>query len=147
MTSSRESIYATLFAVINQALEPLSFKTSSRRTRLVSDVPAIDQPAFFQKQIKEEAISLKAPAPPNYWLIDLDIIIYAFAGPEADAVSSTVLNDAVDALEVVFPPPPFAQTLGLAGIIDVRINGVVEYGEGNLTGQGIAIVPIRIKTN
>lgn len=145
MNSSREAIYGALFTLLQSALQPLKFVTISRRSRSWQDVPTEEQPAAFLHQGIQKAVVLPSPAPPTKWELHADFLIYVTAGGDPDASAAPLLNAAVDNIEKLLPiGGPLVQNLGLPGVVEVRINGEVEYAEGNLTGQGIAIVPIRI---
>lgn len=146
MMSSRETVYSAVFSVLLEAVTALNFKTVSRRVKLWSEVPVDQQPALFQQQVSEESTSAKAPAPPNKNFLRVDIIIYANAGPDSSESVDPQLNAAIDAIERVFPSDPRQKSLELRlpGIIDCRIHGIIEFGEGNLNGQGIVIIPLRI---
>lgn len=125
-------------------MDGLSFVTISRRSRIWLNVPAGEQPAMFLRQVREEAM-YDGRGVPIKWNMYVDVPIYVTAGPEPDASADPLLNAAIDKIERLLPfVGTKVQTLGLPGISEVRIFGNVEYFENNQTGQGIAVVPIRI---
>ena len=140
MNTPRESIYSGIFALLSTAVDGLNFQTLSRRVKLWDKVPPSDQPALFMQQLDEEALTLKTPAPPTAFVLRVDVLIYVFNPSECDSAASA-LNNAVDKITSLFRP---GKTLGLAGVLEARVDGKIQYGEGLLTGQGVAIVPIRI---
>lgn len=147
MTSSRESIYGALFLALTKAVSNLGFRTISRQVRLWSEVDPADQPALFMDEKKEEAITdPRGPRGiPIKWELFVDVPVYAFGGQGPDDSAAPVINAALDAIESLFPPGgPKVQTLGIPGVSEIRIFGAIEIGQGNKSGQGIAVVPIRI---
>lgn len=144
MNTSRETIYSSLFTLLSNALTSLGFITLSRHPANWTNVAPEDQPAMFMQQISEKAIVLPSPAPPTKWELLVDVVLYVNVGSDPTALSSTLLNAAVDAIESRIPIGIKVQNLGLQGVIEVRINGNVEYALGSLAEQGIALVPIRI---
>lgn len=148
MTTSRETIYAACLAALQLAVTDLPFKTFSRRMMLWTQVPIDRQPALFLKQVREEIV-LQGDDPnalPAKTAIYVDAVIYCNAGSDITVSSAPLLNAAVDAIEKFFKPGPNHKSpnLGISGVLGARVVGTVEYGEGNLDGQGIAAVPIRI---
>ena len=147
MTTPRETIYSTIFAALVKAVDGLNFVTASRKMKLWTEVPPSEQPAIFMHQIKEGASmgSAKAPGPPNMNILEIDVVVYATAGQGQDDIIAPLLNNVADRIESLFPPPPRqAQTLVIPGVSSIRVTGDIEYREGNLTGQGIVIIPLRV---
>lgn len=147
MTSSRETIYSTIFAALVKAVDGLNFVTASRKFKLWSQVPASEQPAIFMNQIREGASmgSATAPGPPNMGQLHIDVVVYATAGEGMDETISPLLNNVVDRIELLFPPPPVkANTLTIPGVSSIRVFGDIEYREGNMSGQGIVIIPLKV---
>jgi hypothetical protein len=142
VTASRESIYAALFAIGRAAP---SLKTSSRRARLWTDVPASEQPALFQMQLKEDSAP-DAPGKPYKWVLRVEWGIYVNSGDDALSIPSQQLNPILDYVEKQIPPwDAYGCPQRLGGLVyDCRIEGTIEIFEGALGPQAIAIVPIRI---
>lgn len=144
MNSSREAIYGSLFAALRGAVTDLGFRTISRRVRLWTDVNPADQPALFMQQVSERA-EYAGRNIPIKWDLFVDVPVYVFGGQGPDDSPMPLLNAAIDAIESLFPPGgPKPTTFGLRGVSEVRIFGDVEIGQGNLSGQGVAVIPIRI---
>ena len=146
MVTARETIYSTIFAALKGAVDGLNFVTVSRKFKLWSDVPPAEQPALFFNQIRENASmgSATAPGPPNMVVLNIDVVIYVFAGQGPEDTPAPLMNSAIDAIEKLFPPPPRKpETLVIPGVSSIRVFGDIEYREGT-TGQGIAIVPLKV---
>lgn len=143
MNSSREIIYGALFAKLQAAVGPLGFNTMSRRSRLWTEVPVEEQPAMFMRQVHEKTI-VAGREIPTKWELLVDVPIYVFAGPGRDDSAAPLMNAAIDNIEKLFPiGGPVKQDLnGL--VVEARIFGDIMIGEDNLTGQGIAVIPIRV---
>ena len=147
MNSSRETIYNGVFQALVKVVDGLEFKTCSRKTKIWTEVPANDQPAIFMQQVKETVSpgTGREPAPPNMNVLSVDVVIYANAGGRLADTVTPLLNECVDRIEALFPPPPKnPQTLSLPGVVHIRIAGDIEYREGDLGGQGIVVIPLRI---
>src|SRR6516162_10969058 len=146
MISDREKIYDALFQIGAKAP---GLVTTSRRARVWSQVPASEQPAFFQQQIKEEVRSTYVRMP-HIWTLIVDWIFYIYAGDDQLAVMSSLMNPILDYVDRNFPAPPIRpdqphmkQTLG-GLVVEAKIIGEIRTDEGVLGNQGVAIVPIRI---
>lgn len=143
MVSSRETIYGGLFSLTQTALNGLDFKTMSRRSRLWTDVSPEEMPALFMRQVKE--VSIKERGTPPKRELHVDLILYVYAGPEPDALADPLINAALDRIDKMFPSlGPVVQNMNIPGVSEVRIVGDIEMGDGQISGQGIAIVPIVI---
>lgn len=142
MMTARETIYNELFTIASGAP---GLVTKSRRLRAVRDVSAAEQPALFQVQGKERAISHDRRGIPNRWELLPFLVVYTNCGESLDVAPSTQLNDVLDYLESMFPADPTtAQTMGLSGVQEVRISGDISMDEGVLGAQAYAVIPIRI---
>ncbi len=143
MNSPRETIYGALFALLQTAVDGLNFKTVSRRVQIWSQIPPEEQPALFMRQVREVAVGQRGT--PNKWELFVDVPIYAYAGSGPNDLTAPTLNAAVDRIEKLIPSNgPIVQNLGLKGVSEVRILGEIMYGEGAISGQGVAVVPLRI---
>lgn len=148
MISTREQIYSALFTLVSTlyaADQSLMFKTSSRRYKPFSEVPAIQQPSIFQVQRTEQPN--QTTGLPAGWKMEVDLVIYANSGGDADVVVSTILNPILDAVTALFDttaqPGSNKQTLG--GLVHyARISGAIETDEGVLGDQAFAIIPIEM---
>jgi hypothetical protein len=145
---ARETLYSSVFSALSAAVADMSFKTLSRREKFWVNVDVNDMPAMFMKQISEDLIPQgKEPTALMKYDIDIDIVIYVYSGDSAVS-SAPTLNAAVDRIEQLFKPNVLGHpvNLGIAGVQAAKIKGKISYGEGNLDGQGVALIPIKIIT-
>ena len=140
---TRETIYAALFAKVSSAA---GLVTASRRIKLWVDVPAAKQPALFQIE-KHQIMKQQRGMPPKYYL-HAELYLYVNAGNNPDAVSSTLLNNMLDAIEAsLAPDDPMGNVYTLGGLVShCWISGTIETDEGALGAQAVAIIPIEILT-
>lgn len=139
MLTSREAIYAALFAKLT-ALQPATLVTASRRWQLWSQVPANQQPACFQTQIRETSTSPVSGIGPRKWKLEAEWHLYVNVGPDMTSPASQLLNPIIDALDAALEADP-----KLGGLVShCRIVGQVQTDEGVLGPQGVAIIPIDI---
>lgn len=150
MTHSRESIMQALVAKLVQArfARPInghdSWALLSRRLKLWSDVASADQPALFITEHGEN-LGYSAEALPAKCTLNVDLFIYIAAGKDPDSIPARDLNIALDALGACLAPEPATgrQTLG-GRVTNCRIEGRIVKDPGDLDGQGLALVPIKI---
>lgn len=140
MQNSRESIYLALFTLV--AAVP-GFVTTSRRLRHWDDVTAAEQPALFQAQKTEVAATRFGM--PTKWHLHADLALYVNTGQDPTAISATLLNGFIDAIEAALAPNPGTgvQTLG-ALVSHCWIEGTIQTDEGTLGAQAVALIPIEI---
>lgn len=136
---TREPIYSALFTLLS-AIDGLN--TKSRRLKIWTDVPTVNQPALFQIQRKEQVIAV-TNRPPVYRL-HVDVYLYANTSDQTQAASS-ILNPILDAICLALQPRGENQTLG--GLVQYcRIDGEITTDEGILGDQSVVIIPIEILT-
>ena len=153
--TSREAIYAALFALVSQgeglpgaiawgAGETLAF--TSRRVRLWAEVPA--QPALCQAEHDETVV--QQTRLPYRRKFTASWLIYHAAGADPAATPASTSNAILDAIEAVFTPVPpdpgwNDSRLTLGGLVHhCWIDGKVFKDPGDLDGQALIIVPISI---
>ncbi|QDD62649.1 hypothetical protein EJD96_00070 (plasmid) [Herbaspirillum seropedicae] len=135
---NREQIYAALFAKLSASS---AFKTKSRKLRHWADVKDIEQPALFQAQKRE--LAMTTPGQPTVWSLQVDVYIYVH---QKNGMPSTLLNGLLDALADSLAPDPITNKCTLGGLVQhAWIEGAIETDEGTLGDQAVAIVPIVIK--
>lgn len=150
MQSSREDIYNAIFKLGSEILDPNDstkgvFLTKSRKWAIWTNVPAAQQPAFFQIQRKEKPVTLGQRGMPPKYELHVDWIIYVNAGGDVNAIPSSLLNPITDALTKLFEIAPLVQTLGLPGIQEARImDEDIVTDEGTLGTQAVIVIPIKI---
>lgn len=138
---NREAIYAALFAKLQAAA---LFKTSSRKLKHWSDVPAVDQPALFQAQHNETAATV--PGQPTVWTFQVDVYIYVNTQGNKSQSPSQYINPLVDSIIAALAPNPIDNKCTLSGLVQhAWIEGSIQTDEGTLGEQGVSIIPIVLK--
>lgn len=149
----RETVYQALFALLTPLkesdAEPYGpFKTVSRETVEVQNVPPGEQPVLFMDEVMEEAEEPGQGLPIETWSVLLHVGVCSEKGTSA----ASLLNPLVDAvLTAVRPSPPDdIQDLGLPESIDrVRVKGAIikNLGQNSKKAgarQAVAYVPVQI---
>jgi hypothetical protein len=140
---SREAAFSALFAAVSAAFP---WGLASRRMKLWSEVPAAMRPAFFQLESGPETYQWPSPAAPKRtW--EAKLFLY-FDARDPSVPGSTAINAALDALDAALAPagadlPLGRQTLGGA-VHDCKIAGVPVRDSGDLDGDGLAVVSVRL---
>ena len=141
MTASREAVYAALF---NLVAGSASFKTKSRRLKLWSDVNAADKPALFLAQRGQTYVQGSTAAPQKVTL-KADILIYTNAGKDPNVIPATTLNGLVDAVDAALSGSVITGNQTLGGLVaHCWIEGEVMIDPGDIDGDGLAVIPVRI---
>lgn len=137
--ASRESIYAALFALLQQVPDVTTY---SRRLVNAQDVAPESFPAAYQVQEKQTARYQGVMATKT--TLRCSWLFYVYNSDPAQALSPQ-LNAMVDAACGLLAPsnPMTPNTLG--GLVEyAAISGDIEIFEGVLGDRAIAIVPIEI---
>lgn len=144
MTPSREDVYQALFdltADVTWGSPTRSFAHRARRVALWGDLPA--QPALCQAEHDEDIA--ETTGLPSVTTLSASWLIYHDAGKDPQATPASESNRILDAVQALFPTddPDQVQTLG--GLVHhCFISGKVFKDPGDLDGQALVIVPIRI---
>jgi hypothetical protein len=144
---SREGIFSALFGLVSaaQISGAPAFKTSSRKLKHWSDVSPAEQPALFQTQGHQAAVSPYRQ--PTKWTLRGSLYVYAHQN-SLDVLPAIALNQLVDAIELALWQGPAIEEQTLGGLVShCRIVGEVETDEGVLGDQAVAIIPIEIQAN
>ena len=138
---SREVIMQALFALVSGSAP---FVTASRRLKLWTDVPPGERPAIFQYERDDVYANGK-----NYLPIvemNVDLYIYTAPGMDSGVTPISILNPLLDAVDAALKPSPSTpgkQTLG--GLVsNCYIDGKVMKDPGDIDGDGIAVIPVKI---
>jgi hypothetical protein len=138
---TREAVYGALFA-LGQGLTWGSGQTwasTSRRVKTPDQVVGM-MPALCQGEYLETTEQITRMPQRRIW--DAAWFIYHYNGNQ-DAILATVTNQILDAVDSLFPGEPGRQRLG--GLVHkVWIEGRTEKYGGNIDGQVLLVVPIRI---
>lgn len=145
---SREAIYSALFSLAssvswNGANGPTSFVNPMRRVRTFSEIS--EWPTLSQAE-HDEMLTAKTNLPTPRTL-GVSWLIYHDIGKDTSTVPSTESNIILDALDILFPMDNSdgGQTLG--GLVHrVAIQGRILKENGDLNGQALLIVPLKIIT-
>jgi len=149
MISSRDSILAALFGRLCAAQLPgvgpngsTMWETTGRRLKLWSDVPAGERPAMFMADHLENVAEVVRTMP-GVATMEVEVFVYIDAS-DRTAIPSTDLNNCIDAIAAVLEPTAAGpQTLG--GLVtSCRIEGRILKDPGDLDGEGLAVIPIKI---
>jgi hypothetical protein len=119
------------------------FRTTGRRLQLWSQVA--EQPALFLRNIADEYPKRHAKELPTAPTLEAEAWVYSSAGRDPDLAPGTGLNNLIDAIKAALDPVPGTpQTLGLASVQHCWIEGRIDMHPGDLDGQAIAVIPIKI---
>ena len=137
--NTREAIFAALFARV--ATAP-GFRTTSRTLKSWSEVASPDQPALFQAEGRQTAVSEYRL--PTKWTLYAELYLYVHLATSGQTDVVVALNNQVDAVMTALARDATGvQTLG--GVVeDCRVQGDIETDEGRLGAQAVAIIPLVI---
>lgn len=141
---NRETIYVALLNLLSAAT---GIKIDSRRIRLWTDVAPTDKPALFIRQNQDSYVQSRGV--PAKITLSCDVFIYLNVAKDPNTVPATALNALLDAVDTAILPDNLVenvQTLG--GLVShCWIEGSTTLDAGEIDGDGIAILPIKILTN
>ena len=140
---SRESAFSALFQRVTRAYD---WGVASRRLKVWSEVPARLRPALFQLESGPETYQWTSLAGPRRTL-EAKLFLY-FDARDPATPGSCAINQALDALDASLAPIAVdltqgRQTLGGA-VYDCKIIGVPVRDTGDLDGDGLAVVSVRL---
>ncbi|MFZ1963708.1 MAG: hypothetical protein WAU78_09655 [Roseiarcus sp.] len=140
---SREAAFSALFAAVSAAYP---WRLASRKMKLWSEVPAALRPALFQLESGPESYQWASPATPRRTL-EAKLFLY-FDARDPETPGSIAINAALDAIDAALAPSGGDLTLGrqtLGGAAhDCKIVGVPVRDSGDLDGDGLAVVSVRL---
>ena len=140
---SREAAFNALFATISVAYP---WGLASRRMKLWSETPPNLRPALFQLESGPETYQWASPATPRRTL-EAKLFLY-FDARDPTSPGASAINAALDALDAALAPGGLDITLGrqtLGGVVhDCKITGVPVRDVGDLDGDGLAVVSVRL---
>ena len=140
---SRESAFSALFAAVSAAYP---WGLASRRMKLWGEVPSSMRPAFFQLESGPESYQWASPAVPRR-TFEAKLFLY-FASQDPATPGSIAINAALDAIDAALAPAGADAALGrqsLGGAVyDCKIMGVPVRDPGDLDGDGLAVVSVRL---
>jgi hypothetical protein len=140
---TREAAFSALFAAVSSAY---SWGVASRRMKLWSEVPAALRPALFQLESGPETYQWASPATPKR-TFEAKLFLY-FDARDPTIPGATAINIALDAIDAALAPTASDFSLGrqtLGGAVhDCKIMGVPVRDTGDLDGDGLAVVTVRL---
>ena len=140
---SREAAFSALFDRLCAAYD---WGVASRRIKLWSDVPAALRPALFQLESGPETFQWSSLATPRR-TFEAKLFLY-FDARDPARPGASAINHALDAIDAALAPSGLdtalgRQTLGGAAY-DCKIVGVPVRDTGDLDGDGLAVVSVRL---
>jgi hypothetical protein len=140
---SREAAFSALFDTLSNAF---AWGMASRRLRLWSEVPAAMRPALFQLESGPESYAWTSAATPRR-TIEARLFLY-FDSRDPFTPGAATINAALDAIDAALTPrsndlAAGRQTLGGA-VYDCKISGVPVRDTGDMDGDGLAVVSVRL---
>lgn len=144
MTVTREQVAEALFSLLTNSA---AYAYSSRRFQTWDTIQSVQKPALFMIEHNEHHIKQKLITPAVRTL-DVDVYLFIASGLDPHATPITDLNNLVDAIDptsggVLAPGLDGRQTLG--GLVtDCYLEGEIIKVPGDLDGQGVAILPIKV---
>ena len=140
---SREAAFSALFSQVSAAY---SWGLASRRMKLWSETPPNLRPALYQLESGPETYQWTSPATPRRTL-EAKLFLY-FDARDPSTPGASAINAALDALDAALAPAGLdaatgRQTLGGAAH-DCKITGVPVRDVGDLDGDGLAVVSVRL---
>lgn len=141
MITNREAIYTALFNLLKTAP---GFKFFSRRMKMWTDVPDAQKPCLIMFTPTEQWVSTGLQNPQKTTL-DVTLFIYTIDGRDPNAVPIIPMNNLCDAVGSVLLPSPVYQNQTLGGLVsNCWIEGEVYKEPGDLDGDGLAMIPVKI---
>jgi hypothetical protein len=142
MAASRETIINALFTKLVTSGQ---FNTTGRRNRDPESIAPEQTPALLLVEHTEK-YAIPSPSLPAKRMINLRAILYTDVGDDDNAIPATVINNLLDGVDAALvPDDPTSQRCTLGGLVySVKIDGDVIKAPGDVTGKGLAIVPLQI---
>lgn len=143
MITPRETIYAALFAQLQNALGN-TFKTVSRRWQPPDQISPADRPALYQVETGEvAATSQKIAGLDIVWNLKIDLVIYSSGNSDPGSIPSQEMNALLDTVEAALSNPDIGSPQALGGkVYTARIEGKLEIVENVAGTMAMAVVPV-----
>jgi hypothetical protein len=140
---SREAAFSALFETLSNAY---AWGMASRRLKLWSEAPAAMRPALFQLEAGPENYAWSSAATPRR-TIEAKLFLY-FDARDPFTPGAVAINSALDAIDAALAPQGADAALGrqtLGGAVyDCKISGVPVRDTGDIDGDGLAVVSVRL---
>ena len=140
--TSRETIINALFQRLANAG---GFNTTGRRNRDPESIKTADTPALLLVEHSEK-YTVPSPSLPGKRAINLRAIVYTDVGDNDSAIPATIINNQLDAIDAALvPDDPTSGRCTLGGLVySVKIDGDIIKAPGDVSGKGLAVVPLQI---
>lgn len=120
---------------------PQGFVTTSRRLRSFADVP--EQPAAFVSSGDE--LFAQTTGLPYSVTLEAKLVIYHRVGTDETAIPDEETSLIMDAVQAALNPPDVDERQTLGGLVHhCWIDGTVLKDSGDLDGQAVIVVPIKM---
>lgn len=151
MITAREPIYVALRALLDAVtFQPLATGDTtwklpvSRRLKTWDSMSAAEQPCCFLTAHSEED-AYSSQLTPSKTTITGDLFVYFKTGADPTSVPASDLNLILDGIDAALKPSVVTGKQTLGGLVShCRREGKVLLDPGDLDGQGLAIIPIKI---
>ena len=136
---TREDVMSALYAKLTAGG---AYKTIGRRLVLWTKVA--EQPALFLRHVGDEVVPRPTGMPPKI-VIECEVWLYANTGANPDISPEIAINGLLDTVEVSLQPAPGVNAQTLGGLVaHTWIEGKIDIHPGDLGGQAIAIIPVKM---
>jgi len=117
------------------------FQARSRRVKMWADAPT--QPALYQ--VEHDEFAAKKRGLPYKWEMEAEWVVYQNVAKDAEALGQRENNLILNALRGKLRPEPGIKRCTLGGLVyDAFFDGRVFKDSGDLDGQGVIVMPIKI---
>ena len=142
MSATREAITQALLSKLSNTGV---FVTVARRNRDPESIPTSATPALFLLGHSETAHRKAGNLPPIRTL-HFRALIYTDAGQSETVIPDAILNPLLDGIETALAPDNLVSGFCTLGglVYSVRIEGETIKAPGDVSGKGLAIVPIEV---
>ena len=141
MTTTREQVMTALLARLSTAY---SWGVVGRRNRAPNAIAAVGKPALILLKQHETYVA-RGLNMPSKRTMHLLAVVYVDVGTDETAVPDALVNAALDALDAAMQPDSPGGYLTLGGLVEsAKISGTITAAPGDVTGKGLAIVPIDV---
>ncbi len=139
--TSREQIMTALLAALTAAG---GYNLIGRRLRNPETIPVASTPALMLVE-PEETYTRPSPSLPPKRVLDVAVFLYTNAGGDENIIPASVLNNLLDGIDAALAPDRLTGRCTLGGLVEsARIDGKIIKAAGDVTGLGMARVPIQI---
>ena len=144
-TATREQVTVALFTLLQTAA---AFNTASRRFQTFDEIATVDKPALYLVCHKETHVKGKNMTPAVRTL-EYDVYIFIDKGLDPNVLPDTTLGNLIDAIDPetggVLAPGGGSLQQTLGGLVtNVYVDGEVIRVPGDIDGQGVAIIPLKV---